>query len=87
MSYPGIDLGGTKVRAVKILDKSCKSYAESLVPKKGSEKEIVEIIKKLISKLIDKSIVGIGIGVPSVVDEKLGIVYDVQNIPSWEKCF
>ena len=72
---------------VKIVDQSCKSYAESLVPKKGSEKEIVEIIKKLISKLIDKSVVGIGIGVPSVVDEKLGIVYDVQNIPSWKKVF
>ena len=87
MSYLGIDLGGTKVRAVKIVDQSCKSYADSLIPKKGSEKEIVEIIKKLISKLIDKSVVGIGIGVPSVVDEKLGIVYDVQNIPSWKKVF
>ena len=87
MSYIGIDLGGTKIRAVKIVDQSCETYANSLVPKKGSEKEIIDIIKKLISKLIDKSVIGIGIGVPSVVDEKLGIVYDVQNIPSWKKVF
>ena len=39
MSYLGIDLGGTKVRAVKIVDQSCKSYAESLVPKKVVKKK------------------------------------------------
>ena len=36
MSYLGIDLGGTKVRAVKIVDQSCESYADSLIPKRGS---------------------------------------------------
>ena len=87
MSYLGIDLGGTKVRAVKIVDQSCETYSDSLIPKKGNEKEVIDIIKKLISELIDKSVIGIGIGVPSVVDQKLGIVYDVQNIPSWEKVF
>ena len=87
MSYLGIDLGGTKVRAVKIVDQSCETYADSLIPKKGNEKEVIDIIKKIISELIDKSVIGIGIGVPSVVDEKLGIVYDVQNIPSWKKVF
>ncbi len=30
-----------------------------------------------------KDVKGIGIGVPGVVDNKTGIVYDVQNIPSW----
>ena len=87
MSYLGIDLGGTKIRIAKIVDQSCQTYAHSLIPKEGSEKEIINIIKKLISKLLDKSVIGIGIGVPSVVDEKLGIVYDVQNIPSWKKVF
>ena len=39
--------------------------------------------------LIDESkpenLDGIGIGVPSVVDIEKGIVYDVQNIPSWKE--
>jgi glucokinase len=26
---------------------------------------------------------GIGIGVPGIVDSKNGVVYDIQNIPSW----
>ena len=85
MSYIGIDLGGTKVRAARIIGQSCKTYAESLMPKKGTEKEIIDIIKEIISKLLDKNVKGIGIGVPSLVDQKLGIVYDVQNIPSWKK--
>ena len=41
----------------------------------------------MISKLLDKNVKGIGIGVPSLVDQKLGIVYDVQNIPSWKKVY
>ena len=40
MSYIGIDLGGTKVRAARIIGQSCKTYAESLIPKNGTEKEI-----------------------------------------------
>ena len=44
MTYLGIDLGGTKVRAARIVDQSCKSYADSLIPKRGSEKEIIERI-------------------------------------------
>ena len=87
MSYIGIDLGGTKVRAARIIGQSCKTYAESLIPKNGTEKEIIDIIKEMISKLLDKNVKGIGIGVPSLVDQKLGIVYDVQNIPSWKKVF
>ena len=87
MSYIGIDLGGTKVRAARIIGQSCKTYAESLIPKNGTEKEIIDIIKEMISKLLDKNVKGIGIGVPSLVDQKLGIVYDVQNIPSWKKVY
>jgi glucokinase len=35
--------------------------------------------------LIDDEVKAIGIGVPSVVDVKLGIVYDVIHIPSWKE--
>ncbi|RPJ00342.1 MAG: ROK family protein, partial [Candidatus Aminicenantes bacterium] len=30
-------------------------------------------------------VAGIGAGVPSIIDLKAGVVYDVQNIPSWKK--
>jgi glucokinase len=34
-------------------------------------------------KLINDSVTAIGIGVPGLVDEERGIVFDVINIPSW----
>jgi glucokinase len=34
---------------------------------------------------MDRSVKAIGIGVPSVVDTEAGVVYDVQNIPSWKE--
>ena len=32
-------------------------------------------------------VTGIGVGVPSVVDTEKGIVYGVQNIPSWQEVY
>ncbi|MEO6976968.1 MAG: ROK family protein, partial [Mucilaginibacter sp.] len=39
----------------------------------------------VVDKLIDNDVKAIGIGVPSVVDVELGIVYDVVHIPSWKE--
>ncbi len=38
-----------------------------------------------IDELFDPSVMGIGCGVPSVVDVERGIVFDVENIPSWKE--
>lgn len=81
----GIDLGGTNVRCgliengsvVKRLSEPCRSDQP--------ENEVVEQIKGLIRRLINASVKGIGIGVPSVVDVQKGIVYNVLNIPSWKE--
>jgi glucokinase len=49
----------------------------------GTMVEVLEDIYSVIDSLIDPTVAGIGIGVPSVVDVEAGIVYDVQYIPSW----
>ncbi len=85
MTYIGVDLGGTKVSVAKIKNHNCEKYKRILIPINGTEKEVLDVIKEAISVLIDKDVLAIGIGVPSVVDQKNGIVYDVQNIPSWKK--
>ena len=87
MAYIGVDLGGTKISVAKIKGNTCENTTRSLIPNEGSENEILDFIKKAISKSIDEDVEAIGIGVPSLVDQKLGIVYDVQNIPSWKKVF
>lgn len=81
----GVDLGGTNVRCglvengsvVKRLSEPCRSDQ--------AEEVVLEQIKGLIRQLINPSVKGIGIGVPSVVDVQKGIVYNVFNIPSWKE--
>jgi len=81
----GIDLGGTNVRCglvengnvIKRLSESCRSDQP--------ENVVIDQIKEMIRQLINPSVKGIGIGVPSVVDIHKGIVYNVQNIPSWKE--
>lgn len=81
----GIDLGGTHVRAGIVSEGSLIKKASVRIPASGSEQEVLDVIFELIDPLIDEEIIAIGIGVPSVVDVENGIVYDVQNIPSWKK--
>lgn len=81
----GIDLGGTNVRCgladngiiVTRITEPCLSDQP--------EEVVIGQIKGLIQRLINPSVKGIGIGVPSVVDMQKGIVYNVANIPSWKE--
>jgi len=81
----GVDLGGTSVVAGVVKESKIISQHKSMVPKGGTESEVIEVICNTIGALVNDNIEGIGIGVPSVVDIEKGIVYDVQNIPSWKE--
>lgn len=80
----GVDLGGTNIRAGKIIDNKIVHLAKVSTPSKGTVEEVMEKIYSLIDACIDTGTVSIGVGVPSVVDVDKGIVYDVVNIPSWK---
>ncbi|MDP4173065.1 MAG: ROK family protein [Bacteroidota bacterium] len=84
MSVIGIDLGGTNVRAGissgNILDK----VLSRRIHNNGSIDEVLDDIFCLVDDLKNSDTEGIGIGVPSVVDVESGVVFDVQNIPSWK---
>ena len=58
--------------------------AEPLRPA-GTEEEILIQMHDLIGQFVPAGIGGIGVGVPSIVDVSRGVVYDVQNIPSWKE--
>ena len=81
----GIDLGGTHVRAGIVSDGKLADIVSVRIPSSGSVEQVLDIIYELIDPLAKENIQAIGIGVPSVVDIENGIVYDVQNIPSWKK--
>lgn len=81
----GIDAGGTKisigrVSMGRIVEEVCLPTNAS-----GTESEVIENIMSGIDKVMNSSVVAIGIGVPGIVDEKNGIVYNSANIPSWKE--
>jgi len=53
----------------------------------GSEEEILTELISTIAEVFEDDVVGIGVGVPSLVDTSRGIVYKVQNIQSWREVY
>jgi glucokinase len=80
-----VDMGGTKIHASLISGKEIISEFTIDTPSKESEKAVIDCLILAIEKVYEPNCDGIGIGVPSVVDSKNGIVYDVVAIPSWKE--
>lgn len=81
----GVDMGGTKIHTSLILGKEIISECILDTPAKESEKVVLDQLIRAIEQVYQPGSEGIGIGVPSVVDWKKGIVYDVVSIPSWKE--
>jgi glucokinase len=80
----GIDLGATNLRIGLVENGVLTSVTTRRLPQDKSVLSVITAMSEMISD-IDNGADMIGIGVPSVVDPEEGIVYDVQNIPGWEK--
>jgi len=81
----GVDLGGTKVQAGRVYKGVVQQTQKISISAQGSEQQVMAEVMKAIEGVFDSDVSGIGVGVPSVVDVENGIVYDVQNIPSWKE--
>ena len=81
----GVDLGGTKVSAGRVENGRLAGQASAPIDSRSSEQEIIEVLARTIGQVFTPDVAGIGVGVPSVVDVDRGVVYDVQNIPSWKE--
>ncbi len=85
-SLIGVDLGGTKVAAGRIDEGELSNTAYKLIPAKSNDpRDIINVVIEVIDRLFDETVLGIGIGIPGLVDREDGIVNDVQNIPSWKE--
>jgi glucokinase len=78
----GVDIGGTNIRVGKVRNNHIISLDKRRISSLESEQKVIDEVIESISDAFDDSILGIGLGVPSVVDVDEGIVYNVQNIPS-----
>lgn len=85
MNVLGIDIGGTSIVGGKIEDGRIvgQSKAGTLASEGGDVS--LGVLKSVVAELVDGQTRAIGVGVPSVVDRKTGIVYNVQNIGGWDE--
>ncbi|MEO8255410.1 MAG: ROK family protein [Flavobacterium sp.] len=81
----GVDMGGTKIHTCLISGKKIISEYTIDTPSKESEQVVIDRLIDAIEAVFQPDCDGIGIGVPSVVDAKKGIVYDVVAIQSWKE--
>jgi len=83
----GVDLGGTKVNVGLVEGNKTLSNKSLKIPQDTtSEWDVINVIIDLIkAQLGEHKVEGIGIGVPSIVNREKGIIYEVQNIPSWKE--
>jgi glucokinase len=80
----GIDLGGTKVSVGAVTNGAVERVVRREVPSQEAADVVLAEIFDAIGEVFDATVMGIGCGVPSVVDVEEGVVYDVENIPSWK---
>lgn len=81
----GVDLGGTHMRAGRVESQSLVDLASRRTPANAEAQVVVVDLIATIGRVFNPATSGIGIGVPSVVDVEQGVVYNVENIPSWKE--
>ncbi|WP_240410056.1 ROK family protein [Flavisolibacter nicotianae] len=81
----GIDLGGTNIRGGVVCGDELTGMQAQRINPHGTVDEVLQQLFQLTDRLLTPSVKSIGIGVPGLVDEATGIVYDVINIPSWKE--
>ncbi|NCQ02715.1 ROK family protein [Candidatus Wolfebacteria bacterium] len=80
--YLGIDIGGTKIRGI-LLNKSRNQRLFAFqVKTPKNRKSFLEILEKEVRKILQKrKIIGIGIGLPGIVDVRRGLFIKAPNLP------
>lgn len=81
----GIDLGGTNISAGIVSENKLAQINSQRINGAGAENDVLEQVFAFTDKLVTSSITAIGVGVPGLVEDAGGIVYDVVNIPSWKE--
>ena len=81
----GVDVGGTSIGIGRIESNTIPNYHTYEITSSGTVEQTVNEIIESIEKVYDSTVAGIGVGVPSLVNSESGIVYNVQNIPSWKE--
>lgn len=88
----GIDCGGTNLKIGLIDRKGVILYKEEFPTKRYFDKKkflsfIEERVRYIIAqkRLRKSDLLGLGIGIPGLIDHKKGVVHHLTNIPNWKE--
>src|SRR5690348_15986109 len=77
----GVDLGGTKIlTGVVARDGSVVRRHERPTPQ-DSQEQVIDELEAAVAELLDESVVAVGFGVPSPIDQTRGVVVRCVNVP------
>ena len=85
----GIDVGGTNLK-FGVVNRRGEVLKEIVLPtlgqlgKEAVLRQIIRGIREISREIKRDRILGLGIGIPGLVDSNKGIVYDLTNIPGWK---
>ncbi len=82
-SVVGVFLEGKHLKAGRIRNYKIEESVGFSIDNLESDEVIIDNLIQAIEQVFNDEVVGIGVGVPSVVDVAHGIVFSPQNIPSW----
>ena len=81
----GIDIGATKMHLALVQGGQILREHKFPTSAQAPKDQIIAELIAGIMELFEAGVSGIGIGVPGLVDESQGIIYDLNNIPSWQE--
>ncbi|MCX2838546.1 ROK family protein [Salinimicrobium sp. MT39] len=81
----GIDIGATKTRIGVVQNAQVIKEADFPTSSTASKQQILDELSAGILEVAGNDFYGIGIGVPGLVDEQNGILFDLLNIPSFKE--
>lgn len=82
--FIGVDVGGTKMHFALIEKGLVIKESRVATDAYGSQEAVLKDLIDGVDGLFDETVAGVGVGVPGLVDPKLGIVRNVLNIPAWK---
>lgn len=80
-----LEFDGPHIKIGRIKNMELEELIESDLDISKSKENIVQQVFELIQKVITKDVVGIGIGVPGIVDLENGIAFYVRQIDAWDE--
>lgn len=80
----GLDIGGTSIKGGVLVKGHLEDIRSIPTPAQESKEYILETIAAFIGTYSHYDFVGIGIGIPGLVDSSEGIVLGLANIPSFQ---